>query len=392
MGARGEAGERAPRVLWFSHSGLPGGAELCLVEAVRALADRGWESVVVLPEEGELEALLAGAGARTRREKFSWWVAAPAARGWGRRARRVAGHLARWRHLARVVRQEAPDVVASNTLAVPGGALAARAAGVPHVWLLHEFGRLDHGLEWDLGEDAAMRLVRALSERVTVISDSLLRHFSPWIPPEKLRRLYLSVELSAVPPAPPARPAGSPLELVLVGQKAPGKRQEDAVRAVALLRGRGVTARLVMVGREDPEYGERLRALVGELGLEDRVEVLPFTPEPLRLVMAADAALVCSRMEAMGRVTVEAMKLGKPVVGAHSGGTAELVRDGWNGLAYPPGDVEALARALERLHHDRALLKRLGRNAREWAGAEFTRERYGERLDAVLREAMAARR
>ena len=57
---------------------------------------------------------------------------------------------------------------------------------------------------------------------------------------------------------------------------------------------------------------------------------------------------MCSRAEAFGRVTVEAMKLGLPVIGAARGATPELVRDGWNGLLYAHGDANELAGKIDR--------------------------------------------
>jgi glycosyltransferase involved in cell wall biosynthesis len=89
-------------------------------------------------------------------------------------------------------------------------------------------------------------------------------------------------------------------------------------------------------------------------------------------------------MEAFGRATVEAMKLGRPVVGAASGGTLELVRDGWSGLLYKPGDTAALAERVERLDRDRAFLRELAANARSWATATFTTERFTNSLMAVF--------
>jgi glycosyltransferase involved in cell wall biosynthesis len=85
------------------------------------------------------------------------------------------------------------------------------------------------------------------------------------------------------------------------------------------------------------------------------------------------------------------MKLGRPVVAAASGGTLELVRDGWSGLLYPSGDARALADRIERLHRDPELLRELGRNARGWARATFTRERYAHGLLAVFEDVLARR-
>ena len=163
-----------------------------------------------------------------------------------------------------------------------------------------------------------------------------------------------------------------PGRIVLVGGLAPAKGQADAIRALARLPGR--TLRLV--GPDQRGYGDELRRLAGELGVE--VELTGFSPDPARELAQAEVALTCARDEAFGRTTVEAMKLGVPVVAAASGGTLELVRDGETGLLYPPGDAEALAAAVERATPE------LGERAQRWARAEFTRERYADDLLAAL--------
>ena len=63
-----------------------------------------------------------------------------------------------------------------------------------------------------------------------------------------------------------------------------------------------------------------------------------YVENTLPLIRGADVLLMCSRYDAFGRVTVEAMKLGKPVIGAKSGGTTELISEGFNGLLYTSGD------------------------------------------------------
>jgi glycosyltransferase involved in cell wall biosynthesis len=125
--------------------------------------------------------------------------------------------------------------------------------------------------------------------------------------------------------------------------------------------------------------------------VDDRIELVGFTDDPTESVLTSHVALTCSRMEAFGRATVEAMKLGRPVVGAASGGTLELVRDGWNGLLYTPGDTAALAGRIERLDRDRALLRELAANARSWAAATFTTQRFTDALATVFEDVLRRR-
>ncbi len=99
---------------------------------------------------------------------------------------------------------------------------------------------------------------------------------------------------------------------------------------------------------------------------------------------------MCSRMEAFGRVTIEAMKMGTPVIGARSGGTPEVIREGLTGLLYTPGDVKELADKIQQLCENRQTARQMGEQARRWAMASFTQERHGAEVLAILREARGA--
>ena len=85
------------------------------------------------------------------------------------------------------------------------------------------------------------------------------------------------------------------------------------------------------------------------------------------------------------------MASGLPVVAAPAGGVRDHLRDGVNGLAYPEGDVGAMAQAMVRLAGDWALTRRLSRGARRTAeGLSWDREM--ERLDSSYREVCEAAR
>ncbi len=378
------------RIAWVSHSAAAGGAELALVEGVRALVDRGQEVDVAVPRAGPLVVLLRDAGAQVLVARYPLWVSSGRWRTPAHRARRVAGTVAGARALSRLLARRRPDAIVTNTLAVASPALTARWLGVPHVWYVHEFGREDHGLRFDLPRGAAQRLMRHLSAEVIVDSQAVGRVVRDWADPARVHVVYYAVD---VPSRPCRRPGdGVTLRLALVGRRAPGKRQEDAIRAVSMLAERGVDVSLELVGGADAAYERHLRALADLGGAVGRVRFTPFTPDRLERLGDADVALMCSSSEAFGRTTVEAMKLGRPVIGADAGGTAELVRDGWNGLLYPPGDPRALALRIERLHRDRPFLRDLGAHAQEWSRATFTSERYGDGLLRTLTRATAGAR
>ena len=101
----------------------------------------------------------------------------------------------------------------------------------------------------------------------------------------------------------------------------------------------------------------------------------------------ADVFVLPSFGEGMPNVVLEAMSCGLPVVATAVAGSAELVRDGVNGLLVPPADVPALSQALARLVGDASMRKSMGKQSRllaqsyDWA---FVAERYDNLSKQVL--------
>jgi glycosyltransferase involved in cell wall biosynthesis len=120
-------------------------------------------------------------------------------------------------------------------------------------------------------------------------------------------------------------------------------------------------------------------------GIQDRIHFVGYVNNSAAHVRASDVVLVCSRCEAFGRVTVEGMLAGKPVVGSRSGGTAELLIDGFNGFGYTPGDADDLAEKIQHLHDHPADAATMGTNAAKWAAEQFNLDRYGEEMWSYLR-------
>ncbi len=374
------------KIVWVSHdSGVSAGAELCLLEGVRGLAGRGHELHVVVPAPGMLSERLKNVRASVLVIPYRWWMhyhfRLP--------FKRVFQNWLATKRLAEILRQVRPDVVITNTLTIPVGAFASRRARVAHVWYIHEFGLEDHGLRFDLGRSLSLSCIDRLSARIIVNSRAVYDRFRPHFPEHKMRQVYYAIDIPASTPV--CEVNDGSFRLILVGRICAGKRQEDAVRAVSLVAQKGQDIQLSLVGNENVEYGASLRRLARKLGVEKRVEFVPFTEDPFSRVARSHLALVCSESEAFGRITVEAMKMGKAVVGADSGATGELIQDGVTGFLYRPGDFGDLAHKIERLAGDRALLGQMGRAAAAWSNGRFTLENYCSDLQSVLEEAVADR-
>ncbi|HVN76861.1 MAG TPA: glycosyltransferase family 4 protein [Thermoanaerobaculaceae bacterium] len=376
------------RVALVSHSARLGGAELCLVELAEGLVRlRGATAEVVLPAVGPLAGMLAAAGARPRVVRHYGWATAnvprPAAMLLAVPNALAIARLARW------LRRERPDVVATNSITNPAGAYAARLARVPHLWLVNEYGDLDHGYRFALGVHRTMREVGRLSARVVTCSRALAWRIGEYVDPAKIEVAYYPVTLGLDRPRVPAPGAPGAPAMLILGRKHPGKGQADAVRAVALLRERGCAASLRVVGETQGSYGRYLAGLCASLGLGEEVVLVPRVEDPIAEIDACDVLVLCSRCEAFGRVVVEAMKRGRPVIATRAGGAQELVADSGGGLLYAPGAVSELADAAERLGRDPGEARRLGEKGRAWAEQHCTLAGYADAFLAAARRARA---
>ncbi len=177
--------------------------------------------------------------------------------------------------------------------------------------------------------------------------------------------------------------------LLYAGRLSALKGVDVALHALARL----PETRLTVCGHGSPDARARLRALAGELGIADRVDLRPPLPagEMAGLYAAHDAVLFPGIWaEPWGLVPLEAMAVGTPVVATGTGGSAEYLRVGCNALLAAPGDAEALARAVRRLAADGALRARLAEGGRRTAEAHPA-ERGTAVVARVLQEAVADR-
>jgi len=362
-----------------------------MLELIDALAPHGVESHVVVPEEGYVTAALQSRDTPYVVYRYRAWTQETPLPWWDRLLKKPLAHMLRAIRLSRLIRRWRCDVIVTNTLTVCEGALAARILRLPHITYAREFGDLDHSLHFEWGPRLSVRLLSLLSTRVAFNSAALARHYRQQVPLAQARVIYnaVSITTESLTRGEPADPRGSgaAFSCVLVGYMHPGKGHEDAIRAIANLARRGMRVNLKLVGGVgSSDYLDRLRRLIDLLGVSGRIEIVGHVPDAGPFFREADVALMCSRMEAFGRVTVEAMKLGTAVIGARSGGTSELIRDGFNGFLYEPGDAWDLADKIERLARDRHGAHRMGERARRAAMEMFSLDRYGREFLDLLRE------
>jgi glycosyltransferase involved in cell wall biosynthesis len=376
------------RVCFISHSGFRGGAERALLETIEALTARGFQCYVVLPYKGPLCDDLEELQIPFHIIKSKPWTGWETTTIWKRFKNAVLTLLmaipAAWR-----IKFWKCDLVYSNTITIWIGALAAALLRKPHIWHIHEFGAEDHGLSFLFGEKFSLKILNLFSSICIINSKAVAKKYKNYISPTKLRVVYYSMHLvQSVSLAQKEAfvPISKKYRCVIVGKVAPGKGQEDAVRAVVHLFDKGIDTELYIIGDGIgyEAYLSSLYEIVREYNAADQVHFLGYCDYPLEYMKSADVILMCSRCEAFGRVTVEGMLAGKPIIGARGGATKELVREGFNGLLYTPGDYQDLAKKITYFFDNRKSAREMGENGRRWAVAKFSQKRYGKELHDII--------
>jgi glycosyltransferase involved in cell wall biosynthesis len=147
------------------------------------------------------------------------------------------------------------------------------------------------------------------------------------------------------------------------------------------------------VHRAGEAYAAAMHERVVALGLSERVHSIGFRADIPDVMNAWDVVVHASvRPEPFGRVILEGMLLGKPVIATAGGGVPELIEDGRTGFLVPPGDVPALADRLRAIVGAPDAAQAIGVRARTWARQQFSLARQVAEMSEIYEEAARIRR
>jgi glycosyltransferase involved in cell wall biosynthesis len=378
--AEGGRDERL-RVVYLDHVARLSGAEIALLRLLPHLSDVN--AHVILGEEGPLvqrlhtagisvEVIPIAQGARDlRKDAVRPGGVSPSA------LAHTGSHIVR---LARRLRQLGPDLVHTNSLqSGVYGSIAARAAGVPLVWHVHD--RLSSDYLPGPGLTGVRFLLRHLTDGVVANSAATLATLGP------RERGAVSDVVPNVLTVPERRDHHRPASTTgvttfgMVGRITPWKGQDLFLRAFAKAFPDG-TERAVVVGSAMPgeeDYEREVVALAVSIGLGARVDFRGFREDVFAEFASLDVLVHASVIpEPFGQFVLEAMAAGLPVIAADDGGPAGIITDGENGRLFRSRDAASLAQAMHEL------ADRPGERARLGTAAVNAADAY--RPDAVARQ------
>lgn len=381
-----------PRLLFVAHSALQGGGELCLDSLLRQLNRDKYQATVLFPWEGPMADSARRLGFDVVIRALNWWMCWDLSLWYLKTLLlRTVPNIA-W--LARFIRQNRIDLVYSNSAVIFEAAAAARLAGVPHIWHVHEILKRGNVTTPMLPIWLIKKLIGRLSRRIIFESNASRKVYESSRPNPTCSVVYNCVRFpnpSAVLDRSEARRRlgfGDEEQVVgFVGQFSERKNPLLLVRAAARIAERS-KLRFLFVG-EGPLLGE-LQETIARLKLVDCCRILPFQEDVTWVLSATDVLVLPSRQESFGLVLVEAASLGKPAIATRTEGPSEIIVDGVTGFLVTPEDERELAQKIIDIFGPSGDRQQMGKAAAQRASESFSSVEYARKIEGIIDESLAA--
>jgi glycosyltransferase involved in cell wall biosynthesis len=378
---------RECRVLYVNNSADIYGASRCVIRLLTGLDRTRYIPLVLLPEDGPLRKRLEALGVEIVFHPRLSVVTRPVFGSW----RLLIFFLefpASVLFLWRLIRRRKIDLVHTNTGVMVSPGLAAKLAGVPHLWHIRDWFQ-----EFRQIWKPYSRYILWSSDAVITVSEAVASQFADG---SKINVVYDGFPTDELQSGDAERGQdfrrrfglGTQFVVGCVGRiKLRRKGQEVLVRAAAILKAKGLRPKVLIVGTVYPgneSHLESLKALIQEAGLQDQV-VLTGELEDVKPAYSAMNVLVLpsAQPEPFGNVMMEAMTMSVPGIATNIGGSPEAVEDGVTGFLVPPSEPEALADKIELLMNDPKLGRRLGEAGLKRVMERFSIEEMIRKIEAL---------
>lgn len=270
--------------------------------------------------------------------------------------------------------------------------LLSRELGIPYVVSVHG---LDAFSTTQIGGQRSSQWCHRISQRVYRSSRRVIC-ISERVREEVIRGTgagcRTSVVYNGVDPqlfCPGKEAVSDQLKILSVGNLIPIKGHDLLIRATASLAEESPALSLAIIG-DGPERA-RLEVLAASLNIRERVNFLGrrSRSEVAAAMRACTLFALPSRYEGLGCVYLEAMSVGKAVIGCRGQGISEVIEHGSNGFLVGPDNERELTLALAMLLRDETRRKNIGRLARETVLERFTLAEQAEQLARIYRECVS---
>lgn len=272
--------------------------------------------------------------------------------------------------LSSLVKEHDINIIHSNSSVQTLGKKIAKSKKIPHIWHIREFIHPNNGMNVFGGIEKYKTKIQN-SNNIICITQKIANYFNienkAYILYDAVRREGKNI---------PTKFRSN--YFLFCGSFDKNKGIEEAIQSFYQVYTQYPDLKLLIVGSGDLNYENYLKQKVIELNLQYNVEFLGFRDDIDELMANAIAFLMCSRNEALGRVTIEAMLNYCIVFGYNDGGTSEIISHGKTGFLYE--NIDQLVSYMINIVNEDKNFELIRENAYEFASSNFLEEQFGDRL------------
>ena len=280
------------------------------------------------------------------------------------------------RQIAEIITKNEIDLVHSNSSVIDIGANAANIARCKHIWHFREFAQEDFNMYPLESMEKYYKGMQKKCDKIIAVSNAVAEKYKRYIDNEKIVTIYNGLNVSSYV----KHEKHQSFNLLISGMINEAKGQEIALQALRKIISDGEKndIHLYIAGKGNVK---KFRSCYSDI--VRNVHYLGQVKDMETLRQKMDIELVCSRAEAFGRVTVEAMLSEIPVIGSDSGGTSELIQDGTTGFLFEAGNVDELVGKILTIYNNRNLAKQMGIEARKVAIEKYSLDRHIQSVQKI---------
>lgn len=338
------------KVCFFAHKSksYQNGAAMSLINIANEMAERGIEVIIVLPSKN-LEYPIDNKKIKIFKVPSFSMRTKIDNKGLKNKTKGMIKsfyNLYSIRKALTILRKEKPDIIHNNGLDSEVGALVAKKLNIPYVWHIRQLLQEDFGMKLH-NEKKIYRLLKDANS-VIAISQTVKDKFEKIINKE-IDLIYNGIPVENYEIKDKKIFADGTINFLLAGRIIEQKGQFDAVKAINhLVKSGNKNLHLTIAGnKEDIVYFSKIKSYITKNELDNYIKIIEPVSDLRQLTKSCDIGLICSKREAFGRVTIETMVSQMLVIGANTGGTAEIIDDNVNGILYQEGDYLSLANRIK---------------------------------------------
>jgi glycosyltransferase involved in cell wall biosynthesis len=367
------------KIIWLLHDAFPSGATKCVFEYIDIIDKEKYEFILIIPRKGliieEIE-----------KRKIKYYIVPfyHSTRDLRKKIpfinpKRYFRNLYAIHSLIKILKKEKPHKTITNTITSNILGFASSILKINHIQYVHEFGKEDHGFTFNFGEKIGYKLINFLTYKIITNSEASKNKLEKFIKSEKISIIRYPINIPMFSNAEKFETKS----FIFLGQISKSKCQLDVLKAINNFKNVPIFKLNIIGSIVDKEYFEELQEYISKNNLSKIVTIYNFMHHPYEFLQKHHFLIMASKMEAFGRVTVEAMLLGVPVIGRNTGGTKELIEEEANGFKFET--IEELSNIIEKsifLSEDKYI--KLVENSKKFANLIVDENLIKKQIESIL--------